>query len=102
MSVLGAHPNITSIRGITCDSRVLILEEAMTDLHQMIKSPKRSLSLPMVTRWAKLSYCPEEEEELGIGVGRAWGRERRREEWGGRGRGVARRSKDMIREMISQ
>ena len=53
MSVLGKHPNITAIRGITSDSRVLILEESMTDLHQMIKSEKRSLSLPMVTRWAK-------------------------------------------------
>ena len=53
MSMLGEHPNITAIRGITCDSRALILEEAMTDLHEIIKRQKRSLSLLMVSRWAK-------------------------------------------------
>lgn len=52
MSVLGQHPNITSILGITADSRVLVLEEAMIDLHQMIKSQKRSLSLAVAKRWS--------------------------------------------------
>jgi len=53
MSVLGQHPNITAILGITSDSRVLVLEEAMIDLHQMIKSQKRSLSLSVVRRWSR-------------------------------------------------
>ena len=52
MSLL-QHPNITAILGITSDSRVLVLEEAITDLHQMIKRQKRSLSLPAVRRWSR-------------------------------------------------
>ena len=53
MSVLGQHPNITTILGITSDSRVLVLEEAMIDLHQMIKSQKRSLSISVVRCWSR-------------------------------------------------
>jgi len=53
MSITGHHPNITAILGITSDSRVLVLEEAMIDLHQMIKSQKRSLSLAVARRWSR-------------------------------------------------
>lgn len=53
MSVLGKHPNITTILGITSDSRVLVLEEAISDLHQMIKNQKRSLSLAIARRWSR-------------------------------------------------
>ena len=53
MSVLGRHPNVVSILGITSDSRVLVLEEAMIDLHQMVKRQRRSLSLGVVRRWSR-------------------------------------------------
>ena len=53
MSVLGEHPNILGLIGITSDYRVLVLQEAKTDLHQMIKHQRRSLLLPMVWQWSQ-------------------------------------------------
>jgi cell cycle related kinase len=35
------------------DWRVLVLEEAMTDLHQMIKCKRRSLTISMARLWSR-------------------------------------------------
>jgi len=49
---VGQHPNVAGLLGITSDFRVLVLEEAMIDLHQMIQSQRRGLALSMVRRWS--------------------------------------------------
>ena len=53
MSSLPAHPNVVSLIGVTSDKRVLILEEAMVDLHVMIKRQSCGLPLSVVQRWTK-------------------------------------------------
>ena len=53
MEVAGAHPNIISILGATPDSRVIVLEEAMTDLHTIISRQRHGLNLPIITRWTR-------------------------------------------------
>eukprot|EP00960_Hanusia_phi_P046055 757591-Hanusia_phi.AAC.2 len=53
MEVAGAHPNIISILGATPDSRVIVLEEAMTDLHTIIGRQRYGLNLPIITRWTR-------------------------------------------------
>eukprot|EP00960_Hanusia_phi_P073599 768050-Hanusia_phi.AAC.2 len=53
MSSLQLHPNIVSLLGVTSDKRVLILEEAMVDLHVMIKRQSCGLPLSVIQRWTK-------------------------------------------------
>jgi serine/threonine protein kinase len=50
MRRVGAHPNIIGVLGATADSTVIVFEEALTDLHVIIKKQKRSLSLPILRR----------------------------------------------------
>ena len=50
MRRVGKHPNIICMVGATADSTVIVFEEALTDLHVIIKKQKRSLSLPIVVR----------------------------------------------------
>ena len=52
LSMINDHPNIACLLGITSDFRVVVLEEAMIDLHKMVKSQKRGLSASIVTRWS--------------------------------------------------
>ena len=37
MKLVGSHPNIVSMLGATADSTVIVFEEALTDLHVIIK-----------------------------------------------------------------
>jgi serine/threonine protein kinase len=53
LAMVGQHPNIAGLLGITSDLRVLVLQEAMIDLHKMIKSQKRGLALSVVRRWSR-------------------------------------------------
>ena len=46
MRRVGTHPNIIGVLGAT----VIVFEEALTDLHVIIKKQKRSLSLPILRR----------------------------------------------------
>jgi serine/threonine protein kinase len=50
MRRVGSHPNIIAVLGATADSTVIVFEEALTDLHVIIKKQKRSLSLPIIRR----------------------------------------------------
>jgi len=50
MRRVGTHPNVIGVLGATADSTVIVFEEALTDLHVIIKKQKRSLSLPIVVR----------------------------------------------------
>jgi serine/threonine protein kinase len=50
MRRVGSHPNIIGVLGATADSTVIVFEEALTDLHVVIKKQKRSLSLPLIVR----------------------------------------------------
>jgi hypothetical protein len=50
MRRVGTHPNIIGVLGATADSTVIVFEEALTDLHVIIKKQKRSLSLPILRR----------------------------------------------------
>ena len=52
LAMVGQHPNVAGLLGITSDFRVLVLQEAMIDLHKMIKSQKRGLALSVVRRWS--------------------------------------------------
>ena len=48
MRRVGTHPNIIGVLGATADSTCIVFEQAITDLHQIIKKQKRSLGLPTV------------------------------------------------------
>ena len=50
MRRVGHHPNVIAVLGATADSTVIVFEEALTDLHVIIKKQKRSLSLPIIRR----------------------------------------------------
>eukprot|EP00802_Teleaulax_amphioxeia_P007928 Tamp_07936.p1 GENE.Tamp_07936~~Tamp_07936.p1 ORF type:complete len:508 (+),score=81.49 Tamp_07936:103-1626(+) len=50
MRRVGSHPNVIGVLGATADSTVIVFEEALTDLHVIVKKQKRSLSLPIVRR----------------------------------------------------
>jgi len=52
LAMVGQHPNVAGLLGITSDFRVLVLQEAMIDLHKMIKCQKRGLALSVVRRWS--------------------------------------------------
>ena len=50
MRRVGSHPNVIAVLGATADSTVIVFEEALTDLHVIVKKQKRSLSLPIIRR----------------------------------------------------
>ncbi|EKX44382.1 hypothetical protein GUITHDRAFT_109830 [Guillardia theta CCMP2712] len=50
MKRVGSHPNVIGILGATADSTVIVFEEALADLHVVIKRQKRSLKLSMILK----------------------------------------------------
>eukprot|EP00960_Hanusia_phi_P064480 765803-Hanusia_phi.AAC.1 len=53
MELAGSHPKIVQLLGATHDSRVIVLEEALSDLHVIIKNQPGGLQLPMISRWTR-------------------------------------------------
>ena len=51
MELAGRHPNVVTILGATKDSRVIVFEQAMTDLQALIKKQRQSLTLPYIAKW---------------------------------------------------
>ena len=53
MELAGSHPKIVKLLGATHDSRVIVLEEALSDLHTVIKNQAGSLHLSMISKWTR-------------------------------------------------
>ena len=51
MELTGRHPNIVKILGATRDSRVIVFEQAWTDLQALIRRQPGGVSLPYVSKW---------------------------------------------------
>ena len=58
MELSGRHPNIVTILGATKDSRVIVFEQALTDLQALTKKQRpcdqnsfSGLTLPYITKW---------------------------------------------------
>ncbi|EKX48387.1 hypothetical protein GUITHDRAFT_60560, partial [Guillardia theta CCMP2712] len=49
MKLVGSHPNIVSMLGATADSTVIVFEEALTDLHVIIKKQHFQMILKCTT-----------------------------------------------------
>ena len=51
MELTGRHPNIVKILGATRDSRVIVFEQAWTDLQALLRRQPGGVSLPYVSKW---------------------------------------------------
>ena len=51
MELAGRHPNIINILGATRDSRVIVFEQAWTDLQALIRKQSGGVALPHITKW---------------------------------------------------
>ena len=51
MELAGRHPNIINILGATRDSRVIVFEQAWTDLQALIRKQPGGVSLPHISKW---------------------------------------------------